>query len=287
MLQEQGLDDCPIRDVFVFQNGNYIDVSQIITDWNRKDKKFKIMYIQSKVQTGYYGRFLAPLMAHQASHENILFAILDDDVIFGSRYFENCRRIVEVQSALCTRNGRFVQPKGNGMWLEHGGSSERGWNYDGQPVTWDEDVIYDFGGHIWIGRLSWLREVWRHPPPFLETLEDFWISAVLKTSFNVSTLRPKCPSPKAGGDIQLCACSMKVAGVSETLEVGLVKAAKNPDRSSLLEDMMHHFSTLKTIPMLDPKFSEREATKYSFPAAGSKDALKVEGTRFIDCKWFM
>jgi UDP-N-acetylglucosamine 2-epimerase (non-hydrolysing) len=290
MLQEQGLDDCPISDVFVFQNGNYIDVSGIILDWNRKDAKFKIMYIQSKVQTGYYGRFLAPLMAHQASHENLYFAILDDDVIFGSRYFENCKRIVEFENALCTRNGRFVQPQGNGMWLEHLGSSGRGWNYDGQPATWDEDVIYDFGGHIWIGRLSWLREVWRHPPPIIETLEDFWISAVLKTSWNVSTVRPKCPSPKAGGDIQLCACSMIGAGqeFSTTVEVGSGQVrGRISDRNTLLKPMMQHFSTLKTIPMLDPNFLAREARSYAFPAAGSTDALKVDGTRFSKCKWFM
>ena len=296
MLEEQKMAQCMIRQVFVFQNGDHLDVTGIIFQWKQRHTKMNIVHIQSKIQTGYYGRFLVPLLDHQRSNSQLYFAILDDDVIFGSRYFENCKRVVDDKDALCTRNGRFVQQIGGGSWKEHLGSSPNGWLYDGQPATWDRDVFYDYGGHIWIGKLSWLRILWRHPPPLLDSSEDFWISAVLKTSMNISTVRPRCQSPKVGGDLQLCACSMKVAKMTEPFELGgnqqiPASAVSSPSypafRGEMLRRMMHHFPTLKTIPMIDPAFDQHEAAHYVFPDPKSIDAHKVQETRFADCMWFM
>ena len=51
--------------------------------------------------------------------------------------------------------------------------NDKGWNKDLQ-VTVDKDVDYDFGGHVWVGRMQWLRWMWQHPPPTYATSEDFW-----------------------------------------------------------------------------------------------------------------
>ena len=50
--------------------------------------------------------------------------------------------------------------------------------------------------------------------------EDFWISAALKTIVGVGTKRVRCIRPQNGGDLELCACSMKEAGDHVPATVG-------------------------------------------------------------------
>ena len=81
--------------------------------------------------------------------------------------------------------------------------------------------IYDFGGHIWAGRISWLRKAWNHIPFSLENSEDFWISATLKSFYNISTKTPKCPCPEKDLIIpDMCAVSDKSALIHENAKVG-------------------------------------------------------------------
>ena len=76
-----------------------------------------------------------------------------------------------------------------------------------------KNIEYDFGGHIWAGRISWLRKAWTHIPVSIENCEDFWISSVLKSFYNISTRTPKCPCPEEGKIINpdFCASSHKIA----------------------------------------------------------------------------
>jgi hypothetical protein len=115
---------------------------------------------------------------------------LDDDIIFGNRYFENMLRVVS-EGHLATRNGRFLD----------GDLNEYDWrrNWAEGPVdTFNEDDSYDFGGHIWAGKLEWLRIAWQHPSLVLYNAVDFWISAVLQHALGITTKRPRCPSPAKG-----------------------------------------------------------------------------------------
>ena len=161
-----------------------------------------INYIQSPIETGYFGRFIIPLTS--SVKRNSYFIICDDDVIWGRRYFENMIRVVD-EGSLATRNGRIIQknfatttPIPKKAFLQN------------NQICYNEDIEYDFGGHIWAGRISWLRKAWNHIPISIENSEDFWISAVLKTFYNIPTKTPKCPCPK---DIpiapDLCAASDK------------------------------------------------------------------------------
>ncbi len=72
----------------MFQNSNYINVSDVLAAWALDTEAAKIMnvsYIQSPVPTGYYGRFVVPLLGNGK-----YFAVFDDDVIFGSRCWAEC-----------------------------------------------------------------------------------------------------------------------------------------------------------------------------------------------------
>jgi hypothetical protein len=129
--------------------------------------------------------------------------------IFLFRYLENCRRVVDGGS-LCTRNGRFIEKSHNGGVIENMGQSMGGWTAKQIQSTFDMDLQYDFGGHIWAGKLEWPKWIWHYPPPTFLQAEDFWMSAVLKTKYGIGTKRPRCPSPLSSkeADLQLCACSM-------------------------------------------------------------------------------
>ena len=63
-------------------------------------------------------------------------------------------------------------------------------------VCYNEDIEYDFLGHTLAGCLSWLRKVLNHFPVPIENCVDFWISASLKSFYNIPTKIPKFPCPK-------------------------------------------------------------------------------------------
>jgi hypothetical protein len=176
-------------------------------------EKVDINFIQSPFETGYFGRFLIPLTSSVKS--SAYFIICDDDIIWGRKYFENMIRVVD-EGSLATRNGRIIKKNFDTV----SPVPKKGFKKNIQ-ICYNEDIEYDFGGHIWAGRLSWLRKAWNHIPISIENNEDFWISAVLKTFYNITTKTPKCPCPK---DIpivpDLCAASDKSSKKHRKARVG-------------------------------------------------------------------
>jgi hypothetical protein len=192
--------------IIIFQNSNHINVTNIIDKWKRTNmfsEKVDISFIQSPIETGYFGRFIIPLTS--SVNSNSYFIICDDDVIWGRRYFENMIRVVE-EGSLAVRTGRIIDKN----FVEFCPAS-KAWKKNIQ-VCYNDDINYDFGGHIWAGRISWLRKAWNHIPISIENCEDFWISATLKSFYNISTKAPKCPCPKGIPIVpDMCAASDKSA----------------------------------------------------------------------------
>eukprot|EP00285_Hemiselmis_virescens_P014177 CAMPEP_0173381060 /NCGR_PEP_ID=MMETSP1356-20130122/3557_1 /TAXON_ID=77927 ORGANISM="Hemiselmis virescens, Strain PCC157" /NCGR_SAMPLE_ID=MMETSP1356 /ASSEMBLY_ACC=CAM_ASM_000847 /LENGTH=478 /DNA_ID=CAMNT_0014334803 /DNA_START=222 /DNA_END=1655 /DNA_ORIENTATION=- len=176
-------------DVVAFQNGRHVDVRHNVTKWQLAEtwggNDVVVTFVPSSVETGYYGRFLAPFLVDVKDHA--YFWVFDDDVIFGNRYLANCMRVIDTGN-LAVRNGRYMVGKHEGLGLV----GEQGWK-DKWQVTWDDDLSYDYGGHIWSGKVAWLRHVWRNVPPTVAQSEDFWISAVLRMKLNIGTKKPRCP----------------------------------------------------------------------------------------------
>ena len=52
-------------------------------------------------------------------------------------------------------------------------------------VCFNEDIEYDFGSHIWVGPISWLRKAKKHIPLTLDNCEDYWLSTTLAISINL------------------------------------------------------------------------------------------------------
>ena len=242
--------------IIIFQNSNHKDVTDIINKWKNPDmfsSKVDITFVQSPIETGYFGRFIIPLTSSVRS--NSYFIICDDDVIWGSRYFENMLRVVD-EGSLATRIGRILD-----LDYKEISPASKAWNKSIQ-VCYNEDIEYDFGGHIWAGRISWLRKAWNHIPIYIENCEDFWISAVLKTFYNIPTKTPKCPCPK---DIpiapDMCAASDKSAFVHNNAIIGNSNATHT--RRDIMKETAIKFNYQLMIS-LDKEYVENISKKFVF-----------------------
>ena len=215
--------------IIVFQNFYHINIDNIIEEWKKPGTfcdQVTITFIKSPIETGYFGRFISPLISPVTN--NAYFIICDDDVIWGDKYFENMIRVVN-EGFLATKNGRLITKEYNSIAANNK-------VFDSQnQVCFNEDIEYDFGGHIWAGRIEWLRNAWKHIPLTLDNCEDFWLSATLKTYYNISTKSPKCPCPKDKPvRPDLCAASDKSAGIHINHTIGQ-KTVEHSIRSKIIK----------------------------------------------------
>lgn len=267
--------------IVVFQNGHHLDVRSTIDEWqsNRQERwgtaDVVVEHIQSPLATGYYGRFLVPLLAKV--HSNGYFIVCDDDVIFGARYLENMIRVVDTGS-LAVRVGRFVTSdttNADAITESFGMGGDKA--PKGFQVTNEEDVVYDFGGHLWAGRFGWLHTLWSHPPPVWITSEDFWISAVLRTHLGVHTKRPRCPT----SDVEQCACSMDTAEDHAPVEVGAVRGGEFAVRNEAMSAIAQEYDYRP----LGEEWALLEARAYTVHPAG-QGPFQVHGTWVENCLYF-
>ena len=243
--------------IIIFQNFYHINIDDIIEEWKEPGKfsdKVIITFIKSPIETGYFGRFIVPLISSVIN--DAYFIICDDDVIWGDRYFENMIRVVN-EGFLATRNGRLVSTEYEEILPIHKIYEK------GNQVCFNEDIEYDFGGQIWAGRISWLKKAWKHIPISLENCEDFWLSATLKTFYNIATKTPKCPCPKDHPIIpDLCSASDQSAIIHINSTIGK-KTVHGSSREKLIKDISIH---LKYKPMLfwDSKALDKINDKFIF-----------------------
>jgi len=241
----------------VFQNSEHINISDIIDKWKTKNllqKNVTLTYIKSPIETGYFGRFLIPLISQVDN--NAFFIICDDDVIWGDRYFENMLRVVQ-EGSLATRNGRIINRFFKSTKMAYKSSNK-------QHICYDEDIEYDFGGHIWAGKIDWLKKAWNHIPISIENSEDFWISAVLKSFYNITTKIPKCPCPKDNNIIvpDFCAVSDISAKFHINATVGNLSAGHNL-RTRLIKKMSNIYNYSRLI-ITKPNYVSSIPGKYVY-----------------------
>ena len=260
--------------VVVFQNGGHLDVKATVAEWSARrvwgTRTVTVTHIHSPLATGYFGRFLVPLLS--AVRENSYWVVADDDVAWGAHYISNMLRVVD-GGRLAVRVGRFVYWE-DSLLKEHMGSTGRGGK--GVEAIFEDDVRYDFGGQLWAGRISWLRKAWAHPPTTLVTAEDFWISAVLSSFYGIATARPRCPA----ADLEACACSMQIASEHFSAEIG----NQTGGEGARSEAFTKHAAATYYKPLGDTAIAV-EAASYLFRNTGS--TWDLEGTVFADCLFFM
>ena len=243
--------------LIIFQNSNHVNIGEVINRWNNSNSfndKVDLTFIQSKIETGYYGRFLIPLTS--SVNGDSYFFICDDDIIWGNRYFENMARVVD-EGSLATRNGRII----NQYFQELIEPFRMGWTT--KHICYNEDIEYDFGGHIWAGRISWLRKSWNYIPISIENCEDFWISAVLKSYYNISTKTPKCPCPENNLTFpDMCAASDKSAFKHEMANLGNSTIGHNI-RTKLIKEISINYN-YKSLNLSKPEYVKNIHKKFIY-----------------------
>ena len=224
--------------IIIFQNSYHVNINDIVDKWKKPgifSSDVDITFIQSPIETGYFGRMLVPLTS--SVKDDTYFFICDDDVIWGNRYFENMIRVVN-EGFLAVRTGRIVKAD----------FREKNVPLSGYQICFNEDIENDFGSQVWSGRISWLRKAWNHIPFSIANSEDFWISAVLKSYYNISTKVPKCPCPKDNNPIipDMCAASDK-SGLHHVNEIIGDSISKHNIRTSLVKKMIKNFNYQRLI----------------------------------------
>ena len=266
--------------VLVFQNSNHVDVASVVGEWSSAarwgGRDVTVTFVQSPMATGYYGRFLAPLMTDV--RKDTYWVITDDDLIWGAHYITNLLRVVDA-GQLAVRVGRFIVPAPEHGWADVPGASAQAW-VDGAQVAFEEDVVYDFGGQMWAGRIAWLRKAWQHPPTTLVTAEDFWISAVLGAYHDIKTARPRCPA----ADLEACACSMREALNHKSAEIGAtVDSANDLSRQRAVSA---HMDATGYSPVSEA-IRQVEASVYNVKSAPvARHWNLTEWSIFSNCLWF-
>ena len=246
--------------IIIFQNSNHVNITDIIKKWNMPNifsDNVKITYINPHFETGYFGRFLSPFTSPVTP--NAIFIICDDDVIWGDRYFENMIRVVE-EGFFATRTGRLIDQRYNEILP----NSHLFWRLNAH-ACFDEDIEYDFGGHMWAGKISWLRKAWTHIPVAIENCEDFWISTTLKTFYNISTKIPKCPCPEEGKVINpdFCAASDKTAGHHINSIIGK-RQTKDPTLRTKIMQWTYEKYNYTPLLALDPNTIGKIKSKFKY-----------------------
>ena len=244
--------------VIIFQNSNHVYIDDIVNQWRKNDNfshNVDITFVHSPIETGYFGRFIIPLTSSIRSDS--YFIICDDDIVWGKKYFENMIRVVN-EGFLCTRNGRIITQSSKTIFQVHKKPRK------GNQVCYNEDIEYDFGGHIWAGRISWLRNAWNHIPFTFQNCEDFWISAVLKTFYNISTKVPKCPCPEANITIipDLCAASDRSSRFHQNAKIGNSTILHNI-RQKIIKEIIEKFH-YQRLNVTKPEYVQNLDKKYMF-----------------------
>ncbi|MFA5252672.1 MAG: glycosyltransferase [Phycisphaerae bacterium] len=147
-----------------------------------EDVKVKVpigcVFVKSNRNFYYHGRFALALLAQT---EYVM--VLDDDIIPGKKWIENCLNCMNEKPGLYVGVGRRMPGrKGDRQWF--------GWRNPNEAI---EEV--DYGGHCWFLKKDWLRIFWLEPPVNLTNAEDMQLSFALQRA-GIKTYVPPHPEDK-------------------------------------------------------------------------------------------
>jgi len=144
--------------IIVWQNGHYVDLSYIRT-------QFGIPIIHSDINYKFWGRFALSTLV-----ETEYVAIFDDDIIPGPRWLENCRRLSQLKNCICGANGRNMA--------------------NNNPDVYVQDSEYAFVGHCWFFKKEWLHHMFAIEPYTYDNGEDIHFCACCKLLGGISSWVP-------------------------------------------------------------------------------------------------
>lgn len=125
----------------------------------------------------YNGRFAAAMLARTK-----YIAIIDDDTMPGSKWFENCLNVIKTTDCILGGVGVILNSP------QYYGHTRVGWCSNNE-----ETLPVDLAGHSWFCSRDTLQYFWREMPPE-ETGEDIHFSYMAQKYGNIFTFIPPHPA---------------------------------------------------------------------------------------------
>lgn len=146
-----------------------------------------IKVYHANYNTKFFGRFTIPLMCRTE-----FICILDDDIIPGTKWLENCVKTMETGDYILGASGVITNGK---TYIPN---SKVGWN--GKHSSSVEKV--DLVGHAWFFRQEHAKLMWEEKPPSWDNGEDMFFSYVAQ-KHGIDTMVPPHPenNPEIWGNI--------------------------------------------------------------------------------------
>lgn len=129
--------------------------------------------------TKFHGRFAAAMLA-----QTEYVALFDDDVIPGTKWFENCLNSMKEREGIYGTSGVVLYSED-----AYQPNSKVGWN----GVHLNTFSKVDLVGHAWFFKRDWLKYMWMEQPVSWDNGEDIMFSYLSQKYGNIDTFVPPHP----------------------------------------------------------------------------------------------
>jgi hypothetical protein len=149
-----------VTEVYIYQNENAVDLSFLTLHQSASGQALPaIRFIHNKNHNmRYHGRFTLPLVL-----DTEFTLIVDDDIVMGDRFVENCLFVTRTYEAVCGGVGQLIGATGFiNVFPPTSG-----------PVEVDHLMM------SWFFRTEWIHSLWREIMPTLSQAEDIAFGAAL------------------------------------------------------------------------------------------------------------
>ncbi len=127
--------------------------------------------------TKFFGRFTIPLLC-----KTPYIAMLDDDIIPGKKWFENCVDTIEKNNSILGASGVITNGK---TYIPN---QKVGWN----GLKSNKPIEVDLVGHGWFYKQEWSKFMWLETPPSWDNGEDMFFSYIAQKN-GIKTIVPPHP----------------------------------------------------------------------------------------------
>lgn len=167
-----------------------IDTEEIIVGHlvNKKTKEFDFSGVDKIIKFEYDPGIYAKFIVATAAKGNYI-SIIDDDVIPGKLWFENCLNCFNEEKGLYGSFGGRLTKESYESVKKFGGI-----NYKS-----NQKEIVDFIGISWFFPFEYLSYMWREKPPFYSNAEDIFFSYLLQKYGSIKSY--VTPYPKKNKDL--------------------------------------------------------------------------------------
>lgn len=179
----------PPAAIWVCQYGDHMDLGPALAEGRERAAAagVDVKFIHSEVNFKYFGPLTLPLFC-----ETGYVFMLDDDVIIGRRWLENCRAACQHYNAIIGAAGRILSREKYRPDLLRDDSHLQWLVGDGRAVYTRHthcpaDVEVDYLVNSKFFRTEWAKFAWTAPPFTLDNGNDIHLSAACKVQAGVRT----------------------------------------------------------------------------------------------------